>query len=143
MIRCSVKDVAKDLVKGSVKDVARAAIGAALFAQVLTMTPAATADPGYADVPGMAHDAALSTKCYSWEKFIFGRNASGQTFACHYIPNQWPPVDAGFWVWSPPLYGVQQIGAPCPTNRGAAAQSPDGLALECAGARGWQQDFYA
>jgi len=107
--------------------------------------PIAAAEPtfNYADVPNMSQDASLSTKCYSWERFIFGRNANGQTFACHYIPNQWPPTDAGYWVWSPPLYGVQEIGAPCPTNRGAAAQTPDGLPLECAGAQGWQQDFYA
>jgi hypothetical protein len=97
----------------------------------------------YADVPNMAYDAQLSYKCYSWERFIFGRGEGGQTYACHYIPNQWPPVDSGFWVWSPPLYGVQEIGAPCPTNRGAAAQSPDGLPLQCAGERGWQQHFYA
>jgi hypothetical protein len=97
----------------------------------------------YADVPNMAYDAQLSYKCHSWERFIFGRGEGGQTYACHYIPNQWPPVDSGFWVWSPPLYGVQEIGAPCPTNRGAAAQSPDGLPLQCAGERGWQQHFYA
>ncbi len=121
------------------------AVLAATVAVALAAAGAAAADPehAYADVPGMAHDVQLSTKCHSWERFIFGRGVEGQTYACHYIPNQWPPVDSGFWVWSPPLYGVQEIGAPCPTNRGAAAQSPDGLPLECAGDRGWQQDFYA
>jgi hypothetical protein len=124
--------------------IAAAAAGAAC-ALALGAAGGAAAEPdhAYADVPGMAQDVQLSTKCYSWERFIFGRGVAGQTYACHYIPNQWPPVDAGFWVWSPPLYGVQEIGAPCPTNRGAAAQSPDGLPLECAGDKGWQQDFYA
>ncbi|BBZ33559.1 hypothetical protein [Mycolicibacterium confluentis] len=121
-----------------------AAAGAAAAAMFATATVAG-AEPkfDYADVPNMTYDVQLSTKCYSWERFIFGRGEGGQTYACHYIPNQWPPVDSGFWVWSPPLYGVQEIGAPCPTNRGAAAQTPDGLPLECAGDKGWQQEFYA
>ncbi|OBF11418.1 hypothetical protein [Mycobacterium sp. ACS4331] len=121
------------------------AAAAAAAGAMLAAATAAGAQPefDYADVPNMAHDVQLSTKCYSWERFIFGRGEGGQTYACHYIPNQWPPVDSGFWVWSPPLYGVQEIGAPCPTNRGAAAQTPDGLPLECAGPKGWQQDFYA
>ncbi|MBI3216876.1 MAG: hypothetical protein HYZ38_23920 [Mycobacterium sp.] len=120
-----------------------AAIGT-IAGSALGSAPAAGADtPQYADVPGMAYDVQLSTACYSWERFIFGRGVGGQTYACHYIPNQTPFVDHGFWVWSSPLYGVQTIGAPCPTNRGAAAQTPDGLPLECAGPKGWQQEFYA
>ena len=35
---------------------------------------------------------------------------------------------SGQWVSSAPLYGIQQIGAPCAsTGSGEAAQSPDGL----------------
>lgn len=123
---------------GSVNAVAAAGIVAAGLA-----APIASADAEPADVPGMAQGVQLSTGCTSWERFIFGRGDTGQTYACHYIPNQWPPVETGFWVWSPPLYGVQQIGAPCPSPGKSAAQSPDGLPLECAGARGWQQQFYA
>lgn len=123
------------------------AIGvAALIAGTpLVTAPGAAGGPtqAVADVPGMAYHVELSTACYSWERFIFGRGDTGQTYACHYIRNQWPPVDSGFWVWSPPLYGVQDIGAPCPNPRGAAAQTVDGLALECAGSKGWQQDIYA
>ena len=48
-----------------------------------------------ADVPGMAHGVELSTGCTSWERYIFGRGDTGQTYACHYIPNQWPPVADG------------------------------------------------
>ncbi len=113
-------------------------IGAAIAGAAVTTAPAAAAGPAQdmTDVPGMTYGVELSTACYSWERFIFGRGATGQTYACHYIPNQWPPVSSGFWVWSPPLYGVAEIGAPCPNPRGAAAQTVDGLALEYAGSRG-------
>ena len=115
-----------------------------LAAAVQVMPDAAAAPDGQlADVPRMAYGVELSTGCTSWERYIFGRGDTGQTYACHYIPNQWPPVQTGFWVWSPPLYGVQSIGASCPDPGRAAAQSPDGLALECTESRGWQQDFYA
>jgi len=123
--------------------VAAAGAAIAVAATALVAAPGATADTPMADVPNMVYGVQLSTACYSWERFIFGRSDDGQTYACHYIPNQTPFVDHGFWVWSSPLYGVQTIGSPCPTNRGAAAQSPDGLPLECAGAKGWQQEFYA
>ena len=122
-----------------------AGMAIAVAGATLTAAPAASAAPteGLADVPNMVYGVEYSTACTSWERFIFGRGDTGQTYACHYIPNQWPPVYTGFWVWSPPLYGVQTIGAPCPNPRGAAAQTVDGLALLCAGAKGWQQDFYA
>lgn len=116
-------------------------LAAALAVPVAAATP--SPDEQFADVPGMATGVELSTGCPHWERYIFGRGDAGQTYACHYIPNQWPPVETGFWVWSPPLYGVQKIGAPCPAPGRAAAQSPDGLALECTESRGWQQDFYA
>lgn len=120
-----------------------AAVAAAGIVAAGLAAPSAAADAQLADVPGMAHGVQLSTGCGSWERFIFGRSDNGQTYACHYIPNQWPPTETGFWVWSPPLYGVQEIGAPCPSPGKSAAQSPDGLPLECAGAHGWQQQFYA
>ncbi|WP_199256091.1 hypothetical protein [Mycolicibacterium mengxianglii] len=112
------------------------------------MAPTAGAIPNdpaieMADVPNMVYGVEFSTACHSWQRFIFGRGSSGQTYACHYIPNQWPPVYTGFWVHSPPLYGVQEIGAPCPNYRSSAAQSIDGLPLECTESRGWQQEFYA
>ncbi|EFD58488.1 conserved hypothetical protein [Mycobacterium tuberculosis T92] len=47
----------------------------------------------------------------------------------------------GYWVISYPLYGVQQVGAPCPKPQ-AAAQSPDGLPMLCLGARGWQPGWF-
>src|ERR1700687_1122566 len=120
------------------------AISAAIAGAAIGMAPAAAGDNGHyaTDVPGMNYDASLTAPCDSWERYIFGRGPGGEALACHYIPNQWPPVYSGFWVISYPLYGVQEIGAPCSNPRGAAAQSPDGLALVCTEAQGWQQDFY-
>lgn len=126
-------------------------IAAAVVASAgLALAPTAGAIPNdpsiqMADVPNMVFGPGVqfSYACHSWERNIFGRSDNGQTYACHYIPNQWPPVYTGFWVHSPPLYGVQEIGAPCPNYRSSAAQTPDGLALECTESRGWQQDFYA
>ena len=93
---------------------ASAIVTAAWIVAAALAMPGAAAAPAdqLADVPGMAHGVELSTGCSSWERYIFGRGDTGQTYACHYIPNQWPPVQTGFWVWSPPLYGVQQIGTP-------------------------------
>jgi hypothetical protein len=115
-------------------------IAAAIAGAAISTAAAAAADSRHydTDVPGINYDAALSAPCDSWERYIFGRGPGGEALACHYIPNQWPPVYWGFWVISYPLYGVQQIGAPCPNPRGAAAQSPDGLALVCTDSHGWQ-----
>jgi hypothetical protein len=100
--------------------------------------PAAADNPHFdTDVPGMSYDASLGAPCYSWDRFIFGRGPGGQAEACHWIPNQWPPIYTGFWVMSYPLYGVQPIGGPCANPSGSAAQSPDGSALVCT-EHGWQ-----
>ncbi|ORX00582.1 hypothetical protein [Mycolicibacillus trivialis] len=110
--------------------------------------PSAHADPQRydTDVPGIVYDASAGTPCHSWEKFIFGRGRDGQTLACHWIPNQGPPWDpptTGFWVNSPPLRGVQDVGAPCPDPKRSqvAAQSPDGLPMLCT-ERGWQPGWF-
>ena len=42
-------------------------------------------------------------------------------------------------LYAYPLYGVHNIGEPCPNPRGAAAQSPDGIALVCTTSVGWVQ----
>lgn len=115
---------------------------AALAVAALALAPAAGADPQYTgDVPGIAHGVELDRPCFSWERFIYGRGPGGEALACHFIPNQWPPRDTGTWVISYRLYGVQQIGAPCPGPQ-SAAQSPDGLPLLCLGARGWQPGIF-
>lgn len=112
------------------------------------VAPAAGAAPQYpGDVPGMAEGARLGDACDNWERFIYGHGPSGQAEACHYIPNQFPdplrgtPTSGGYWQISYPLYGVQNIGAPCPGPQ-SAAQSPDGLPLLCMGAQGWQPGIY-
>ncbi|MBV8966614.1 MAG: hypothetical protein JO191_10610 [Mycobacteriaceae bacterium] len=118
-------------------------IAAAIAATAISAAPTAAADdpsgryPG--DVPGMNYDAALNAPCDNTDLFIFGRGRGGEPMQCHWIPNQWPPVYTGFWVSSYPLYGVHNIGEPCPNPRGAAAQSPDGIALVCTASYGWVQ----
>ncbi len=117
-------------------------IAAAIAGAAIGAAPAAAGDPTHyeTDVPGMSYDASLGAPCYSWERYIFGRGPDGQAEACHFLTgNFWPPPETGYWVISYPLYGVQPIGAPCPDPRGAAAQSPDGIALVCRGSQGgWQ-----
>jgi hypothetical protein len=118
--------------------IAAAAIGAA---------PVALGDPGPVfhddpgryptDVPGIDYDARLAGPCDNYYTFTFGRGRGGETLACHYIPNQWPPVDTGFWVASYPLMGVKDAGSPCPGPK-SAAQAPDGRPMVCLGAQGWQ-----
>jgi hypothetical protein len=127
-------------------------ISAAIAAAAIATAPAAAADngdnlyfdkPGHypSDVPNMSYDASIGAPCYSWERFIFGRGPGGQAEACHWIPNQWPPVDTGFWTISYPLYGVQEVGKPCPGPQ-SAAQSPDGLPMLCLGDQGWQPGWF-
>ncbi len=125
--------------------IATAVVGSALGA-----APSASADrpqsPYSGDVPGMSYDAALSAPCYRWDRFVFGRSVGGEALACHFIPNlsyqgmDRPPPGTGFWVISPKLYGVQEVGAACPGPQ-SAAQSPDGLPMRCLGDRGWQPGF--
>jgi hypothetical protein len=122
-------------------------IAAAIAGAAIGMAPAAAADPGpdYSDdpgryptdVPGINYEARLGAPCYSWERNVFGRGRGGEPLQCRWIPNQWPPVYTGFWVAAYPLYGVQDIGAPCPGPQ-AAAQSSDGRPMLCLGAQGWQ-----
>ena len=96
-------------------------------------------DPGHyaTDVPGMNYEAVSGAPCTNTDVFVFGRGPGGQSMACRWIPNQWPPVDTGFWTYSYPIQGVQQIGSPCPGPQ-TAAQSTDGRPMLCLGAQGWQ-----
>ncbi|TGD88290.1 hypothetical protein BayCH28_11055 [Mycolicibacterium sp. CH28] len=125
-------------------------IAAAVAGTALGVAPAAVADephgPFPGDPPGMSYDAYLSAPCYRWDRFVFGRGPGGEPLACHWIPGQSPigmdrpPEGVGFWVLSPKIYGVQQVGAACPGSQ-AAAQSPDGLPMLCLGAQGWQPGY--
>jgi len=121
--------------------IAGAAAGAAA-----ALAPVASAGPNdypdtpgrYAtDVPGMNYDAHLSGPCDNYQLFTFGRGPGGETLACHWIPNQWPPIYTGFWVSSYPLAGPHDIGSPCPGPK-SASQAPDGRPMACLGAQGWQ-----
>ena len=115
--------------------IATAAAGAAIAAA----PPAAAEWEG--DVPGIIYDVRADQRCDNVNLFVYGRGAEGQAMMCRFIPNQWPPKPWGTWVISYPLYGVQEIGAPCPGPQ-AAAQHPDGRPMLCLGARGWQPGVY-
>src|SRR2546430_8573960 len=100
---------------------------AAITAGAFAAAPCAAADPHYdGDVPGINYDASLGAPCDNYERFIFGRGPGGQAEACHFIINQFPAAQSGYWVITYPLYGVQQVGAKCDNPRGSSAQSPDG-----------------
>ncbi|SEH83474.1 hypothetical protein SAMN04489835_4692 [Mycolicibacterium rutilum] len=123
---------------------------AAIAGAAICAAPLATADensypdsPGrYAtDVPGMNYDAHLAGPCTNMELFTFGRGPGGEVLQCRWIANQWPPVYTGFWVAAYELFGVQEVGAPCPKPQ-SAAQAPDGRPLLCLGQRGWQPGFF-
>ena len=122
--------------------IAGAAIGAAPLASADPETDYPD-DPGrYAtDVPGMVHGAHLAGPCTNMERFTFGRGPSGEVLQCRWIENQWPPVHTGFWVAHYQLYGVQEVGSPCPKPQ-SAAQAPDGRPMLCLGERGWQPGFF-
>jgi len=125
---------------------------AAIAGAAVSAAPAALADDGdnmyfdkpahYAtDVPGMNYDAHLAAPCDNMDFFTFGRGPGGEALQCRWIANQWPPVTTGFWVITYELFGVQEIGSPCPKPQ-AAAQSPDGRPLLCLGEQGWQPGFF-
>jgi hypothetical protein len=114
-------------------------IATAITGAAVGLAPAAVADPGNydGDVPGINYDASLGAPCDNYERFIFGRGPGGQAEACHFIINQFPAAQSGYWVITYPLYGVQQVGAKCDNPRGSSAQSPDGQPMMCT-AHGWQ-----
>jgi hypothetical protein len=114
-------------------------VAAAITGAVVGLAPVAVADPGNydGDVPGINYDASLGAPCDNYERFIFGRGPGGQAEACHFIINQFPAAQSGYWVITYPLYGVQQVGAKCDNPRGASAQSPDGQPMLCTD-HGWQ-----
>ncbi len=121
----------------------------AIAGAAICAAPAAGADnqyldaPGHydGDVPGMNYDAHLTAPCENLDRFTFGRGPGGEVLQCRWIVNQWPPQYTGFWVASYQLYGVQEIGAPCPKPQ-AAAQHPDGRPMLCLGAQGWQPGVF-
>jgi hypothetical protein len=122
---------------------------AAIASAAVCAAPVAAADnqyldaPGHydGDVPGMSYDAHLTAPCTNLDRFTFGRGPGGEALQCRWIENQWPPQYTGFWVATYQLYGVQEIGAPCPKPQ-AAAQHPDGRPMLCLGAQGWQPGVF-
>ncbi|OBG90834.1 hypothetical protein A5698_21580 [Mycobacterium sp. E136] len=123
--------------------IAGAAFGAAPFAAADDNDYPDTPGRYASDVPGMNYDAHLTGPCFNLERFTFGRGPGGEVLQCRWIENQWPPIptNQGFWQASYELFGVQDVGAPCPKPQ-SAAQSPDGRPMLCLGARGWQPGFF-
>ena len=127
------------------------AIAAALACAAIGSAPVAMGEPNDnlyfdrpgrydSDVPFMNYEARLAAPCDNFEINTFGRGPGGEPLQCHWIPNQWPPVTTGFWVISPEIFGVQEIGSQCPSDQ-AAAQAPDGRPMLCLGEQGWQPGF--
>ncbi len=107
-------------------------LAAAVACAAIGGAPVATGDPNDnvyfdkpgrydSDVPFMNYEARLAAPCDNFEINTFGRGPGGEPLQCHWIPNQWPPVYTGFWVISPEIFGVQQIGSPCPERSGGRA----------------------
>src|SRR6202046_1054378 len=105
-------------------------IATAITGAAVGLAPAAVADPGPwdGDVPGINYDASLGAPCDNYERFIFGRGPGGQAEACHFIINQFPAAQTGYWVITYPLYGGQPGGAKSDNPRGARAPAPGGRA---------------
>ena len=103
-------------------------IAAAITGTAVGLAPAAAADNGHydGDVPGMNYDASLGAPCDNYERFIFGRGPGGQAEACHFIINQFPAAQSGFWVITYPLNGVQQVGRRATTRADHRPSRPTG-----------------
>src|SRR3981189_219512 len=112
---------------------------AAIAGAAVSTAPAAVADdgnlyfdkPGHysTDVPGMNYDAHLPPPCDNMELFTVGRGPGGEALQCRWIENQWPPIYTGFWVATYELFGVQNIGSPCPQPQRAGTTPPGGPPL--------------
>ena len=115
-------------------------IAAAVATAAVAVAPVAAADefhgPFPGDPPGMNYEARWCAPYDRWDLFVFGRGPGGEPLMCQWVPNQWPPVDTGFWQLSYKIYGVQTPGTPCPSPQ-SAAQAPDGRPMLCLGAQGW------
>jgi hypothetical protein len=104
-------------------------IAAVIAAAAIGAVPLASADPATPPVPNMNNKAVAGQDCNSpTGRFIFGQDASGNTFICGNSnqPHVWVPAT---------VIGVRQIGAghcveETQSNPGMA-QSPDGVALIC------------
>jgi hypothetical protein len=120
-------------IQGVATMICKTIVGAAIAAAaVATAHVAEAAPPDEVDVPGMHYNAVYGGPCDNFDRYIFGRAPNGQALACVASDD-----NKGSWVLASPLRGVQQIGAPCGDEDGAA-QSPDGRPLICVSNQGWQ-----
>jgi hypothetical protein len=111
---------------------ALALAGGFVSAPLVTAGPAAALPCDGANcVPYVEHNINPSGSCVTdGNRFIFGLDASGRTYACT-MQQRWTP--------QPPLVGVRMSRQPCGESKGVA-QSPDGIYLSCIDG-GWTADF--
>jgi hypothetical protein len=81
------------------------------------------------EVPWMHYDAVRGQPCTNSQFPLHIRaRTNGETPAC--VPDPHSGGVAASWARSAPLFGVQPIGAACPSwMGGAVAQAPDGRSL--------------
>jgi hypothetical protein len=86
------------------------------------------------DPPGMHYEAVYLRGCTNFHHNIFGRSLNGENLVCAGGGPSGP-----VWNPAPTLFGEQLPGGACPSwlPGGAAAQTPDGLALVCQRGVGW------
>ena len=86
------------------------------------------------DPPGMHYNAVYLQQCNNNLRYIFGRGADGGNLVCA-GGGPGGPV----WGSAPTLFGEQSPGGACPSwiPGGAAAQTPNGIALICQRGVGW------
>jgi hypothetical protein len=85
-------------------------------------------------VPNVTHTAVLNGPCTIGTRYIFGLDASGNTWICTTSYSQGGSVIKGVWAQAPPLIGVRDPGSPC--SGSGVAQSPDGSPMMCQN-QGW------
>jgi hypothetical protein len=119
------------------KLVAVLALAAGSAAAPLVLAPAVTAAPppagpcdGAPCVPYVDHNIDASASCVPANRYVFGLDAAGNTYACN-AAREWAPQQ--------PLIGVRLSRQPCGEDKGLA-QSPDGIVLSCISG-GWTADF--
>lgn len=111
---------------------ALALAGGFVGAPLVTAVPASALPCDGANcVPYVEHGINPADTCVSdGNRYLFGLDASGDTYACT-MQQRWAP--------QPPLVGVRMSRQPCGQSKGVA-QSPDGTYLRCIDG-GWTADF--
>ncbi len=84
------------------------------------------------DVEGLQQGAVIGQPCSSFERYIFGELANGDTAACARQAD-----GTGVWVNSIPVIGTRPLGTSCVAGFSTAAQSPEGIPMICSDGGAW------